>query len=128
MVGCKLLHLLSVPCSRSHLHHSWLALCVCVVLPLQANIALNNSALPQPRPQGNPEPVLGQQLTTAPGALRVLFLSDVQYARVCSNSNTYSSAVVVHCQTHNSGAAKRAFLHRVGLWMGDRAAEQAVQV
>lgn len=98
-----------------------------MLLPLQANIALNNSALPQPRPQGNPEPVLGQQLTTAPDALRVLFLSDVQYARVCSNSTTYSSAVVVHCQAHNSGAAKRAFLHRVGLWMGD-AAEQAVQV
>lgn len=94
---------------------------------LRANIALNNSALPQPRPQGNPEPVLGQQLTTAPNALRVLFLSDVQYARVCSNSTAYSSAVVVHCQSHNSGAAKRAFLHRVGLWRDD-ASEQAVQV
>lgn len=96
-----------------------------MVYVLQANIALNNTAGPHPRPQGNPKAVLGEQLTTAPGALRVLYLSDVQYARVCSNKTVYSDAVVVHCQAHNSGAAKRAYLHRVGLWREDAADQEA---
>lgn len=59
---------------------------------------------------------MAEQLTTAPDALRVLFLSDQRYARVCSNSTAYPDAVVVHCQSSTSGAAKRKQLRKVGLW------------
>jgi hypothetical protein len=84
----------------------------------QANIATNMSTTRHTRRQvqGTPQPVLAEQLTTAPDALRVLFLSEQRYARVCSNSTAYADAVVVHCQSFNSGAAKSKHLRKVGLW------------
>jgi hypothetical protein len=81
---------------------------------LQANIALNVTARPE---QGRTvDDVMGVQLSTAPGRLRVLYLSAQHYARVCTNSSMPASAIVVHCQAHNSGAAKAAFLSNLGLW------------
>lgn len=111
---------------------------------LQANIAVNSSMLPgvlQPAAGGSVQQssssrsssrgspthaVEGTKLSTAPDALRVLFLPDRQYARVCSaNASAYTDAVVVHCQSHNSGPGKMTFLHEVGLWKEPAAAPSA---
>lgn len=82
---------------------------------MQAAIAVNGSSA---APAGDPGAAIeGAAASTAPERLRVLFLPESAYTRVCSaNASAYGRAVVVHCQSHNSGRGKMAFLRRVGLW------------
>lgn len=80
----------------------------------QAGVALDVDA--ESQHQDRSAAITGAEMSSDPHRLQVMYLPEQQYLRVCNNRTAMGAAVVVHCQAHNSGAAKVAFLRKTGLW------------
>jgi hypothetical protein len=62
--------------------------------------------------------IAAHKLTTAPSALRVLFMPESMVQRTCDEEDhrVNPDALVVHCQSPKSGQEKEAYLKQLQLW------------